>query len=88
MVNNNYIQFMQMLGVMRQNPQQAALNLLQQGLNSGRINQQQYNAVVSGIQNGVNPTQLIQQLLNTGAVTQQDYEAARQSAGMFNRNGG
>ena len=41
-----------MLGVMRQNPQQAAMNLLQQGLNSGRINQQQYNAVVSGIQNG------------------------------------
>ena len=85
MVNNNYIQFMQMLGVMRQNPQQAAMNLLQQGLNSGRINQQQYKAVVSGIQNGANPNQLIQQLMNNGVVSQQDYESARQSAGLFTR---
>lgn len=85
MVNNNYIQFMQMIGVMRQNPQKAAMDLLQQGLNSGRINQQQYNAVVSGIQNGANPNQLIQQLMNNGVVSQQDYESARQSAGLFTR---
>lgn len=85
MVNNNYIQFMQMIGVMRQNPQKAAMDLLQQGLNSGRINQQQYNAVASGIQNGANPNQLIQQLMNNGVVSQQDYESARQSAGLFTR---
>lgn len=88
MVNNNYIQFMQMIGVMRQNPQQAVMNLLQQGLNSGRINQQQYNAVASGLQNGVNPNQLIQQVMSSGMVSQQDYEFARQSANMFGRNGG
>lgn len=85
MVNNNYIQFMQMIGVMRQNPQKAAMDLLQQGLNSGRINQQQYNAVVSGIQNGANPNQLIQQLMSSGMVSQQDYEAARQNANLFRR---
>lgn len=85
MVNNNYIQFMQMIGVMRQNPQKAAMDLLQQGLNSGRINQQQYNAVVSGIQNGANPNQLIQQLMSSGMVSQQDYEFARQNANLFRR---
>ena len=85
MVNNNYIQFMQMIGVMRQNPQKAAMDLLQQGLNSGRINQQQYNAVVSGIQNGANPNALIQQLMNNGVVSQQDYESARQNANLFRR---
>jgi hypothetical protein len=85
MVNNNYIQFMQMIGVMRQNPQKAAMDLLQQGLNSGRINQQQYNAVASGIQNGANPNALIQQLMNSGIVSQQDYESARQDANLFRR---
>lgn len=85
MVNNNYIQFMQMIGVMRQNPQKAAMDLLQHGLNSGRINQQQYNAVVSGIQNGANPNQLIQQLMSSGMVSQQDYEFARQNANLFRR---
>ncbi len=85
MVNNNYIQFMRMIGVMRQNPQKAAMDLLQQGLNSGRINQQQYNAVTSGIQNGANPNALIQQLMNSGIVSQQDYESARQDANLFRR---
>lgn len=86
MINGNFIEFMRYLGVMRQNPQQAVLNLLQQGLNNGRINQQQYNSLVSGIQNGANPNDIIQQLMNSGAVTQQDYETARQGAAMFKQN--
>ncbi len=85
MINGNFIEFMRMIGVMRQNPQQAVMDLMQQGLNSGRISQQQYNAIATPLQNGANPNQLIQQLLNTGTVTQQDYEAARQNASMFNR---
>lgn len=85
MINGNFIEFMRMIGVLRQNPQQAVMGLMQQGLNSGRINQQQYNVITTSLQNGANPNQLIQQLLNTGTVTQQDYEAARQDASMFNR---
>lgn len=84
MINNNFIQFMQMMGVMRQNPQQAALNLLQTGVQNGRISQEQYNAVASGIQNGFGPNQIIQQLMNSGIVSQSDYEMARQNASMFN----
>lgn len=83
MINNNFIQFMQMMGVMKQNPQQAALNLLQQGMQNGRINQDQYNAVASGIQNGLNPNQIIQQMMNSGIISQNDYESARQDAAMF-----
>jgi hypothetical protein len=84
MINNNFIQFMQMMGVMRQNPQQAALNLLQQGVQNGRVSQEQYNTVASGIQNGLNPNQIIQQMMNSGMISQSDYEQARQGAAMFN----
>ena len=83
MINGNFINFMNYLGVMRQNPQQAVINLLQQGVNNGKINQQQYNALASSIQNGANPNQIIQQLMNSGAVSQQDYETARPGAAMF-----
>ena len=86
MINGNFINFMNYLGIMRQNPQQAVLNLLQQGVNNGRINQQQYTALASAIQNGANPNQIIQQLMSSGAVTQQDYETARQGAAMFSQN--
>ena len=86
MINGNFINFMNYLGVMRQNPQQAVLNLLQQGLNNGKINQQQYSVLTSSIQNGANPNVIIQQLLNTGAVSQQDYETARQGAAAFSNN--
>lgn len=85
MINGNFINFMQFMGVMKNNPQQAVMTLLQQGLNQGRINQQQYNTLASSLQNGANPNMLIQQLMSSGAVSQQDYESARQGAAMFNR---
>lgn len=87
MINGNFINFMNYLGVMKQNPQQAVLNLLQQGANNGKINQQQYNMLINAVQNGVNPNQIIQQLMSSGIASQQDYEAARQGAAMFNRKG-
>lgn len=83
MINGNFINFMRFMSAMRGNPQQAAMSLLQQGLNSGKINQEQYNTLTSGIQNGADPNILIQQLMNTGAVNQQDYELARQGAQAF-----
>ena len=80
MINGNFINFMSFMGAMKNNPQQAAMTLLQQGLNSGRINQQQYNTIISGLQNGASPNAMIQQLMNTGIVSQQDYELAKQGA--------
>ena len=71
------------LGMARRNPQQAVMQLLQQGAQNGQINQQQYNILMSGIQNGGNPNQIIQQMLNSGMVSQQDYESARQNAATF-----
>lgn len=79
----NIYGLMQILGMVKSNPQQAVLATLQQGLQSGRINQQQYNLLAGQLQNGANPTQIIQQMLNSGMVNQQQYEQARQSAGSF-----
>ena len=75
--------FSQILGMAKKNPQQAALNILEQGYQSGRINQQQYNLLQSQLQNGANPSAIIQQMMNSGMVNQQQYENARQQAGMF-----
>lgn len=83
----NILNLMQILGMVKTNPQQAVLATLQQGLQSGRINQQQYDLLAGQLQNGVNPTQIIQQMLNSGMVNQQQYENARQNAGMFNAKG-
>lgn len=71
------------MSMARRNPQQVVMQLLQQGVNNGRINQQQYNLLMNGIQNGGNPNQIIQQMLNSGVVSQQDYESARQNAATF-----
>lgn len=73
------------LGLAKSNPQQAVMQLLQQGVQNGRINQSQYQMLINGIQSGGNPNQIIQQMLNTGIVSQQQYENARQNAGAFNR---
>lgn len=81
----NLMNFMQILGLARQNPQQAVMNLLQNGLQNGRINQQQFDLLSGQLQNGANPTMIIQQMLNSGMVNQQQFEDARQNAGMFNR---
>ena len=69
------------LGMAKNNPQQAVMNLLQAGLQNGRINQQQYNLLMGQLQNGANPNMIIQQMMNTGMVNQQMYEAARQRLG-------
>lgn len=76
----NIMGLMQILGMAKSNPQQAVLTTLQQGLQSGRINQQQYNLLAGQLQNGANPTMIIQQMLNSGMVSQQQYEDARQNA--------
>ena len=81
----NLMNIMQILGLARQNPQQAVMNLLQTGLQNGRINQQQFDLLSGQLQNGANPTMIIQQMLNSGMVNQQMYEDARQNAGMFKR---
>jgi hypothetical protein len=87
MINGNFINFLNFLGVMKGNsPQQTVMALLQQGLNSGKINQQQYNAMTSGLQNGANPNTLIQQLMGTGVVNQQDYELAKQGISNLQNN--
>lgn len=79
----NILSMMQILGMVKSNPQQAVLATLQQGLQTGRINQQQYNLLAGQLQNGANPTAIIQQMLNSGMVNQQQYEDARQNVGMF-----
>ena len=84
----NFMGIMQVLGMAKSNPQQAVLATLQQGLQTGRINQQQYSLLAGQLQNGANPTQIIQQMLNSGMVNQQQYEDARQNAGMFTGNFG
>lgn len=81
----NIMNIIQILGMARRNPQEAVAATLQQGLQNGRISQQQYNLLIGQLQNGVNPTQIIQQMLNTGMVNQQQYEEARQNAGMFGK---
>lgn len=83
----NIMSLMQILGMAKTNPQQAVLATLQQGLQSGRINQQQYNLLAGQVQNGANPTMIIQQMLNSGMANQQMYEDARRSAGSFSGGG-
>lgn len=81
----NIMNLFQIIGMTRQNPQQAVLSLLQQGYQNGSINQQQYDLIVNQLQNGANPNVIIQQMLNSGMVSQQMYESARQGAGAFNQ---
>lgn len=79
----NLLNFMQIVGLARQNPQQAALTILNNGLRNGNINKQQYDFLMSQVQNGVNPNDIIQQMMNAGLINQQMYEAARQNAKNF-----
>ena len=81
----NVMNLFQIIGMARQNPQQAVLSILQQGYQNGSINQQQYDLMMNQLQNGANPNMIIQQMLNSGMVSQQMYESARQSAGIFNK---
>ena len=81
----NLLNMMQVIGMARQNPQQAVMSLLQQGYQSGSINPQQYNFLMNQLQNGANPGMIIQQMLNSGMVSQSQYESARQSAGAFKK---
>lgn len=81
----NLLNMMQVIGMARQNPQQAVMSLLQQGYQNGSINPQQYNLLMNQLQNGANPGMIIQQMLNSGMVTQGQYESARQDAGMFTK---
>lgn len=81
----NLLNMMQVIGMARQNPQQAVMTLLQQGYQNGSINPQQYNLLMNQLQNGANPGMIIQQMLNSGMVSQSQYESARQSAGAFKK---
>lgn len=81
----NLLNMMQVIGMARQNPQQAVMALLQQGYQSGSINPQQYNLLMNQLQNGANPGMIIQQMLNSGMVSQSQYESARQSTGAFKK---
>jgi hypothetical protein len=76
----NIMNLFQLLGVAKQNPQQAVMQILQQGMQNGAINKMQYDVISSQIQNGVNPNVIIQQMMNNGMVSQQQYESARQGA--------
>lgn len=80
----NFGGLLQILGMARQNPQQAVMGMLQQAYNSGRINQGQFQTLSSSLTNGANPNVIIQQMLNSGVVSQQQYESARQQAASFN----
>lgn len=80
----NPMNLMAVLGMARQNPQQTVIQLLQNGLQNGRINQQQYDLLIGQLRGGANPNAIIQQMMSSGMVNQQQYESARQSAGMFN----
>lgn len=81
----NIMEMLQLLNMARQNPQQLAATLLQQGYQRGSINRQQYELLMNQLQNGASPNQIIQQMLNSGMVSQDQFESARQSAGLFNR---
>ena len=81
----NIMNLMQIIGMARQNPQQAVMNILQQGFQNGSINKQQYDLLMNQLQNGANPNMIIQQMLNSGMVSQSQYESARQDAGMFTK---
>lgn len=81
----NIMNFFSVIGMARQNPQQAVMNMLQQGFQNGSINKQQYDLLMGQLQNGANPNIIIQQMLNSGMANQQMYETARQQAGVFNK---
>lgn len=81
----NIVNLIQIIGMAKQNPQQAVMNMLQTGFDNGSINRQQYDLLMNQLQNGANPNMIIQQMLNSGMATQQMYESARQSAGAFKK---
>lgn len=72
-----------LLGMLRSNPSQLAMTILQQAYQQRRINPMQFQMLSNSLQNGANPNQIIQQMLNSGMVSQQDYEAARQQSNQF-----
>lgn len=72
-----------LLGMLRSNPTQLAMSILQQAYQQRRINPMQYQMLSESLQNGTNPNQIIQQMLNSGMVSQQDYENARQQSNQF-----
>ena len=43
----NIMNLMQIIGMARQNPQQAVMNILQQGFQNGSINKQQYDLLMN-----------------------------------------
>lgn len=67
-----------LLGMLKSNPSQLAMSILQQAYQQRRINPMQFQMLSNSLQNGANPNQIIQQMLNSGMVSQQDYENARQ----------
>ena len=81
----NPMNLMTIIGMARTNPQQAVMQLLQNGVQTGRINQAQYNLLTSQLQGGANPNMIIQQMMSSGMVNQQMYENARQNANMFRK---
>lgn len=72
-----------LLGMLRSNPSQLAMTILQQAYQQRRINPMQFQMLSNSLQNGANPNQIIQQMLNSGIVSQQDYENARQQSSQF-----
>lgn len=72
-----------LLGMLRSNPSQLAMSILQQAYQQRRINPMQFQMLSNSLQNGANPNQIIQQMLNSGIVSQQDYENARQQSNQF-----
>ena len=72
-----------LLGMLRSNPSQLAMSILQQAYQQRRINPMQFQMLSNSLQNGANPNQIIQQMLNSGMVSQQDYENARQQSSQF-----
>lgn len=72
-----------LLGMLRSNPSQLAMTILQQAYQQRRINPMQFQMLSNSLQNGANPNQIIQQMLNSGMVSQQDYENARQQSSQF-----
>lgn len=72
-----------LLGMLRSNPSQLAMSILQQAYQQRRISPMQFQMLSNSLQNGANPNQIIQQMLNSGMVSQQDYENARQQSNQF-----
>lgn len=72
-----------LLSMLRSNPSQLAMSILQQAYQQRKINPMQFQMLSNSLQNGANPNQIIQQMLNSGMVSQQDYENARQQSNQF-----